>query len=468
MLKIFNTTTKVKENFSFPLKKVINIYVCGVTTYDLCHIGHARTFLIFDVIIRYLQNMGYTTYYVRNITDIDDKIINRAKKNNELINKFTSRMILKMQKDFLSLNFLKPNKEPRVTAHISDIIDMIKQLINNQHAYIAKNGDVLFSINSYKKYGCLSRRILHNVFKEHNNYYKDFVLWKRFIPTIHKKKFVDSIWNSPWGLGRPGWHIECSAIHYKHFLNGIDIHGGGIDLLFPHHENELAQSICFKKKYPIHFWMHTGMVIINNKKMSKSLNNFITIRSLLEKYHYEVIRYYFLCTHYRHPLHYKNDNLIVSYNILKYIYITIKKNVSFICVNKKQYQNKIRNNFIKKFYIAMNNDFNTPKVCSLLYELSQYINNIHNINIELANILTKDLIFFGNILGLLNSKPDNFLNNNKNFNIDRLDDIKKLIKLRSHYRKLKKWELADSIRKKLLKFGIVLTDKKDFSTYKFV
>ncbi|AEH39886.1 cysteinyl-tRNA synthetase [Buchnera aphidicola (Cinara tujafilina)] len=475
MLKIFNTLTKMKEKFFFSYKKIINIYVCGVTTYDFCHIGHARTFLIFDMLIRYLQNIGYVTNYVRNITDIDDKIINRAINNNESVKNFSLRMISEMKKDFFSLGLLEPNYEPKVTESITDIISIIKKLINNKYAYIEKNGDVLFSIKNCSKYGKLSRRLINihdkknTDFKKNNVFIKDFVLWKNFLLKKQTDKKDSVFWDSPWGLGRPGWHIECSAIHQRYCLDGVDIHGGGIDLLFPHHENELAQSCCINSDFPIHFWMHTGMVILNNKKVSKSLNNFITIRSLLLKYHPEVIRYYFLSTHYRHPLYYNENNLIISQKILNRIYTVISDNYLILLTDVLDFKDKkIRNNFKKKFYNAMNDDFNTPKVCSLLYDLSRYINMIYKNNRILARALVSDLIYFGNILGLLKTNPEKFLFQNPSIYSKKMNFINKLIKLRMYYRDIKKWELADKIRNKLLNLGVKIQDTKNNSIYRFL
>lgn len=475
VLKIFNSLTKLKEKFFFSYKKIINIYVCGVTTYDFCHIGHARTFLFFDTVIRYLQSLGYRTNYIRNITDIDDKIIHRAYINHEKVKNFSWRMALEMKKDFCSLGLLEPNYEPKVTESIPDIILVIKKLIANQFAYVEKNGDILFSIQSYKKYGQLSRRFLSCFHKKNldtlNNpiVFKDFVLWKN-IPLVTKKDEInESLWMSPWGLGRPGWHIECSAINHRYCINGIDIHGGGIDLLFPHHENELAQSFCINQNFPIHYWMHTGMVILNKKKVSKSLNNFITIRSLLLKYHPEVIRFYFLSTHYRHPFYYNEKNLIASKKILIRIYRVILKNHLISLKDTVNSQdNYVRNNFKKQFYDAMNDDFNTPNVCSVLYNLSQYIDKIYLNNILLAGVLTKDLLFFGNILGLLTVNPKKFLFKNNITDLKNLSLINELMDLRMHYRQAKKWSKADQIRKKLLTLGVIIEDNKNHSKFRFI
>lgn len=451
ILKIFNTRTKKKETFQFPLDRKINIYVCGVTVYDLCHIGHARTFIIFDLVIRYLKYLGYKTYYVRNITDIDDKIINKSIFLKQSISILSKNMISEMKKDFYDLNLIEPNEEPRVTESITDILYFIETLIRKKHAYISKNKDVLFSIKTYPNYGTLSNRHILNK-KEFFTSKYDFVLWKNC-----KNKKKKPFWDSPWGPGRPGWHIECSSIRYRYFKNKIDIHGGGLDLLFPHHENEDSQSICFSKKFFVNFWMHVGFVNYNNKKMSKSLGNIITIRSLLKKYNAEVIRYFLYSTHYRHPLFYTDNNLFIANTILTRIYKTTnnyKKPVVFPII-----YNNIRLIFKKEFYFSLNDDFNTPKACSLLYRLSQYINRIKKNNLNLANILIFDLLKLGKVIGFFRYTYKQFIFN-KNFFLLKNDSvIKNLIKLRNDYRKHKQWKKSDEIRDKLLSLGISINDK---------
>ncbi|VFP78291.1 Cysteine--tRNA ligase [Buchnera aphidicola (Cinara cuneomaculata)] len=467
MLKIFNTLTKKKEPFKFLYTEIINIYVCGVTVYDLCHIGHARTFLVFDIIIRYLEHIGYKIFYVRNITDIDDKIIYKANNQKESINLFVDRMIKLMHEDFLRLNLKIPDYEPRVTEYMIDIISSINILLKKEYAYIKNNGDVLFSINKYKNYGFLSHRLKNygsnnpasccSVDFNHSN---DFVLWKSHTNNS------DPFWKTPWGPGRPGWHIECSAIINKFFKNRVNIHGGGIDLLFPHHENEIAQLKSLNRSFSVPFWIHVGMVVIDNQKMSKSLSNTVFIRDLLEKYDSEIIRYYILLTHYRHPLSFTEKKLYLSKNILTKIYTSLL-NCTMVCSIPDDYEIKTRNLFKNQFYAAMNDDFNTPKVCLLLQKLSKYINKIKQKNILLSNVLAQDLIYFGNILGLLYQDPKQFLfPNHKQHKID-IFIIKKLVHMRHIYRLDKKWHLADIIRKKLLTLGVVIEDNRINSTYTF-
>ena len=284
MLKIYNTLTKSKKEFK-PIKPgKIGMYVCGVTVYDLCHIGHARTFVNFDVIVRYLRYSGYDVKYVRNITDIDDKIIKRANERGIAAKDLAEQFIVEMHKDFDALNIKRPDIEPRATDNIKEIISIVQKLIDNKNAYVSDNGDVVFDINSFKEYGRLSGQKLDElqagarieVAKSKHNP-MDFVLWKMSKPG-------EPAWESPWGEGRPGWHIECSAMNNRYLGKEFDIHGGGSDLIFPHHENEIAQSCCANHTPYVHYWMHSGMVMINEEKMSKSLNNFFTIRDVLKTY----------------------------------------------------------------------------------------------------------------------------------------------------------------------------------------
>ena len=294
MLKIYNSLTRTKQEFKPITPGKIGMYVCGVTVYDLCHIGHARTFVNFDVIVRYLRYAGYEVKYVRNITDIDDKIIKRANERGISAHDLAEQFIVEMHKDFDALNIKRPDIEPKATDNITEIVNFVQKLIDNQHAYVAESGDVLFDINSFKEYGKLSGQKLDELQAgarievektKHNPL--DFVLWKMSKPG-------EPSWESPWGAGRPGWHIECSAMNNKYLGKEFDIHGGGSDLIFPHHENEIAQSCCANKTPYVHYWMHSGMVMINEEKMSKSLNNFFTIRDVLETYDAETIRFFLL------------------------------------------------------------------------------------------------------------------------------------------------------------------------------
>ena len=324
MLEIYNSLTHKKEKFEPLVPGKVGMYVCGVTIYDLCHIGHGRTFVCFDAIVRYLRYSGYEVKYVRNITDVDDKIIKRANENKESCENLTNRLTAEMYKDFDALGIKRPDIEPRATAHIGDIIHLVETLIENGNAYVADNGDVMFSIDSFPEYGRLSGQRLEDLkagirvdieAAKRNPY--DFVLWKMSKPG-------EPMWDSPWGPGRPGWHIECSAMN-SHYLGKVfDIHGGGSDLMFPHHENEIAQSCCAWHTDYVKYWLHSGMVMINKEKMSKSLGNFFTIRDLLEKYDGETLRYFLLSAQYRGQLNYSVDNIEQSRAALQRLYTALR------------------------------------------------------------------------------------------------------------------------------------------------
>lgn len=324
MLKIFNTLSRQKEEFKPIHAGKIGMYVCGITIYDLCHIGHGRTFVAFDVVARYLRYLGYSLTYVRNVTDVDDKIIKRAIENNETCEQLTTRMLAEMHKDFDALNLKRPDLEPRATHHIPEIIELTERLIARKHAYVASNGDVMFSVESDPDYGLLSRQDLDQLqagarveVADVKRNPMDFVLWKMSKPG-------EPSWESPWGPGRPGWHIECSAMNSKQLGAHFDIHGGGSDLMFPHHENEIAQSTCAHDGPYVNYWMHSGMVMIDKEKMSKSLNNFFTIRDVLAYYDAETVRYFLMSGHYRSQLNYSEENLKQARASLERLYTALR------------------------------------------------------------------------------------------------------------------------------------------------
>ncbi|NIH41164.1 MAG: cysteine--tRNA ligase [Buchnera aphidicola (Periphyllus aceris)] len=449
MLKIFNTLTRKKEIFKSIKKKKVYMYVCGVTVYDFCHIGHARTFIFFDVVYRYFKNLGYSVKYIRNITDIDDKIIEKAKLKKLSIRSFTKKIINFMKIDFSSLNIISPTFEPLATNHISEIIKIISNLLKKKFAYIDSNGDVIFSIKEYKNYGNLYNKNKKHLLKKNNfNKKNNFVLWK-------KSTSKEFFWNSPWGNGRPGWHIECSAINYRYFNKNLDIHGGGNDLIFPHHENERAQSECFNNSKFVNYWMHTGMIVLNKKKMSKSIGNTFLIKDLLVNYNSDSIRYYFLSTIYRHPIYYNVLNLKKSERIIKKFYFCL----NLFNINKKEKFLKV-SSYEELFYNAMNDNFNTPLALNILFKLSKKIIFFYkNKNFESSKILSKILFNLGQILGFFNEiSKENLLKKN---NLTKLDKkIKKLINKRKKARKLKLWKKSDFLRKKLLKLGVFVQDKK--------
>jgi len=448
MLSLYNSLTNQKEIFK-PIKpKEVRLYVCGMTVYDFCHLGHARVMVIFDVINRWLKLSGYNVQYIRNITDIDDKIILKAAKENITIKELTERFIMEMNKDSDALGVLRPDSEPKATNHIGDIIDMIKILIDKGFAYVGDNKDVYYSVSDFKGYGKLSGKTLKDLragnrvdidLNKKNNF--DFVMWK-------SAKKNEPSWDSPWGAGRPGWHIECSAMSNKILGNHFDIHGGGQDLQFPHHENEIAQSEAANDCKMANYWLHNGFVKIDDEKMSKSLGNFFTIRSILKNYLPEVVRFFILKAHYRSPLNYSNIQLDDAKQGLTRLYLSIRNK------NKSQKSDiDWSNHYATKFKTALDDDFNTPAAIAVLYELANVINkNKDNQKIEL-------LINLGNSIGILTMNPEDFLQGVKILPIG--DDgliIDDLIKERNSAKKNKDYEEADRIRKLLLENDILLED----------
>lgn len=464
MIKIFNTLTKKKEQFHSINSNTVKIYVCGITVYDLCHLGHGRTFAIFDTVIRYLTYCKYNIKYVRNITDIDDKIIQRANSNNETINQLTNRIIQDMYLDLDALNIMRPNYEPKVTDYIDKIIHFIQLLINKQHAYVAQNGDVIFSLKTAHNYGVLSRRIFNKKLNQDNNLCnhhitkessEDFVLWK-------SSKLKEPYWISPWGKGRPGWHIECSAIRHEILGDHIDIHGGGSDLIFPHHDNEIAQSTCAYNSSHVNIWMHSGMLFWKSGKMSKSLNNFLTIRESLNQYDPETIRFFLLSSHYRNPLQYDDNNLKNARKSLEHLYIALRDIDNLAKPNGGEY-------FISKFIDKMNDDFNVPEAYSVLFEIAHELNVLKkNKNHSKIQGMAATLKYLANILGILYQNPETYLTAylpTKNKKIcSNLEKIQELIRLREHARKKGQWEIADKIRIELRIMGIILEDESTGKT----
>lgn len=455
MLKIFNTLTKKKEIFKPFITNKVTIYVCGVTVYDLCHIGHGRIFVIFDTIIRYLKYCGYQVNYARNITDIDDKIIQKAFKENQDIQKLTNHMIQNMYLDLDALNILRPNYEPRVTEHIDTIIKLINLLIIKKHAYLTVTGDVMFSIKTISNYGILSNKntkkfeiynSINILFNANKKNFKDFVLWKA-------SKLGEPYWISPWGTGRPGWHIECSAMSHAILGKYLDIHGGGSDLIFPHHENERAQSVGAYSIPYTKIWMHVGMLSLNLKKMSKSSNNFFTIRDVLKHYDSETIRYFLMSAHYRKQLQYDDNALINARISLERLYTALRDTDYTVQPNGGE-------KFISQFISKMNDDFNIPEAYAILFDIAHELNCLKTKQHPNAPGLAATLKYLANILGLLYQNPENFLKNkilvnNKNYN---MQIIQKLIQYREKARIRHQWELADKIRKQLNTMGVKLED----------
>ncbi|EFL78297.1 cysteine--tRNA ligase [Actinobacillus pleuropneumoniae] len=457
MLKIYNTLKREKEEFKPINPNQVGMYVCGVTVYDLCHFGHGRTFVSFDVIARYLRYLGYNLRYVRNITDVDDKIIKRALENNETCDQLVDRMIAEMHKDFDDLNILRPDVEPRATKHIPEIVAMVEKLIANGHAYVAADGDVMFDVESFKKYGALSRQNLEQLqagarveIKSVKKNPMDFVLWKM-------SKEGEPSWQSPWGNGRPGWHIECSAMNSKELGEHFDIHGGGSDLMFPHHENEIAQSCCAHGGDYVNYWLHTGMLTIDDEKMSKSLGNFFTIRTMLEKYESETLRYFFLTAHYRSLLNYSLDNLDLARSALERLYTSLRGcDLSVEVAGGEQY--------VEAFKAAMDDDFNTPGALAVLFEVAREVNKLKTEDMAKANGLAVRLKELAGVLGLLYQDPEAFLQGDADN--DEVAEIEALIKQRNEAKAAKNWAVADEVRDKLKAMNIVLEDTPNGTTWR--
>jgi len=460
MVAIYNSFTRQKELFTPIEPNKIRMYVCGMTVYDFCHIGHARVMVIFDMVSRYLRSIGFDVLYIRNITDIDDKIIERAKSNSESITDLTNRFIEEMNKDASALGVLPPDSEPKATEHMTEIIEMISQLIKKKHAYLAGNGDVYFNVGSFNDYGKLSGKNIEElragerveVQKEKNDPL-DFVLWK-------SAKKGEPSWSSPWGDGRPGWHIECSAMSIHCLGSHFDIHGGGQDLQFPHHENEIAQSVCSTGGKFANIWMHNGFVRVDEEKMSKSLGNFFTIKEVLKKYQPEVIRFFILSSHYRSPLNYSVENLDEAKSSLTRLYTALKEfNRDNISVDQ---------DYVTQFNSYMGDDFNTPKAISLLHEIARKINRNEDKTHEESKRLASTLKKLGAVLGLLESEPQDFLKGKSNENKENVDAdyINELIRQRNIARDKKDFEKADKIREQLAELDVTLEDTEDSTDWR--
>ncbi len=490
---VFNTLSNKKEELK-PIKSgYIGMYACGVTVYDLCHIGHARSLIIFDIIYRYLLFKGYNVTFVRNFTDIDDKIIKKANEEGVEYKDVSEKYIKEYYKDTSKLNIKKPNFEPKATDHIDDMINFIKVLIDKGFAY-ESDGDVYYNVNKFKEYGKLSKKNIDDLIagarievgdKKKNPL--DFALWK-------KSKDGEPFWESPWGKGRPGWHIECSVMSMKYLGESFDIHGGGKDLIFPHHENEIAQSEAFSGKQFANFWIHNGFVNINKEKMSKSLGNFFTIREILETTKPDVLRFFLLNSHYHKPIDFSEENLQnaksgylkLCYTIarLDSILENYNEKIAEINVNSlpksgKKFYNKF-NLFKENFFNAMDDDFNTAKAIGFLFDFVSEVNKIiynptlkfSDAQISLLNEVKKFFSDFSKITGLFSLNPKEFIEFEKEKFLKEhgIDEtyINEKIALRENFRKEKKWDEADKIRNELQELGIYLEDTTTGTTWKIV
>lgn len=457
MLQVYNSLTRNKEPLNPIVPGKLGIYVCGMTVYDLCHIGHARVMVVFDLVTRYLRNRGYEVNYVRNITDIDDKIIARAIENNESIEELTGRYIDAMHEDTDRLGVLRPDHEPRATQHMDEIIALISKLIENGYAYQAKSGDICFRVRKFDRYGRLSGESLDDLqagarvdAESGKDDPLDFVLWKLAKPG-------EPSWQSDWGDGRPGWHIECSAMSMESLGQHFDIHGGGQDLRFPHHENEIAQSECATGHAFVNLWMHNGFVRIDDEKMSKSLGNFFTIRDVLGQYHPEILRYFIINSHYRSPLNYSDETLNQSKAALEGYYLALDG-------LDIQQDAALDEELCAPFFAAMDDDFNTPEALSVLSALRRDINMARQSSDQArAEYLGGQMKALGSIIGLFQLEPLEFLRGISGDSDSEMSDteVDMLVAERSQARATKNWARGDEIRDLLNAAGIVLDDSAE-------
>ncbi len=459
MLKIYNSLMRKKESFKPINPPEVRMYVCGLTVYDNMHLGHARMLVVFDMVSRWLRANGYRLTYVRNITDIDDKIIKRATENKESIDVLTKRFITATHEDEAALGVLPPDLEPRATQSIEAIVKMISVLLKKGFAYQGANGDVYYAVNKFTDYGQLSGKRLEDLragerveVDEAKRDPLDFVLWKTAKP-------AEPSWPSPWGAGRPGWHIECSAMSMAALGNHFDIHGGGMDLQFPHHENEIAQSEAATGEHFANVWMHNGFVNVDDEKMSKSLGNFFTVRGILKKYRPEVVRYFILNSHYRSPLNYSDQSLDVAATGLARLYTALRG----ITPGTTPRNNEFR----KRFAAAMDDDFNTPVAISVLFDLARELNRQRDVNADEASESAALLVELGDLLGILQSDPDLYLKSGAPDSTGlTAEKIEALIAARNAARKNRDWAEADRIRAELTAAGVVLEDAAGETTWR--
>ncbi|WP_203140721.1 cysteine--tRNA ligase [Marinobacter mangrovi] len=458
MIQLYNTLTQRKE----PLKTLepgkVRMYVCGMTVYDFCHLGHARVLVAFDVITRYLRHSGYDVTYVRNITDVDDKILRRADENGEAFTALTERMIEAMHEDERSLGVIAPDQEPRATGHMDDMLRMIQTLIEKGFAYAADNGDVYFAVEQFNGYGKLSKKKLDDLIagarvdvSEVKRSPADFALWKA-------AKSGEVSWPSPWGDGRPGWHIECSAMSTCCLGNTFDIHGGGPDLLFPHHENEIAQSEAATGQPFVNYWMHAGAVRVNKEKMSKSLGNFFTIREILEKYPAEVVRYFLVSSHYRSQVDYSEENLAEASSTLTRLYQALRGLTPAADVPETDYD--------ARFQAAMDDDFNTAGANTVLHALASEINRLRRDGEEAeASRLAAVLVRLGGVLGLLQQDPEAYFQSGSGEGPS-AEEIEQQIEARAEARRNRDFAEADRIRDTLAEQGVILDDSREGTSWR--
>ncbi|UCD72468.1 MAG: cysteine--tRNA ligase [Syntrophobacterales bacterium] len=488
MLRVYNTLSGKKEVFKPLCDKKVGMYVCGVTVYDLCHIGHARSTVVFDVIFRYLRFLGYEVTYVRNITDVDDKIIKKANAEDVECEEIANRYIREFTTDMEALGLEKPTHEPKATDHIREMIRMAERLMERGYAY-QTDGDVFFSVEKFAGYGKLSKRSPEQMragarveIDEKKRNPLDFALWKASKPG-------EPSWDSPWGRGRPGWHIECSAMSQAYLGNTLDIHGGGKDLIFPHHENEITQSEGATGKPLSQYWVHNGFVNINREKMSKSLGNILTIKEILDRYHPEIIRFFLLSHHYRSPVDFSDRNLAEAKMSMDRFYSTLKRmdELEVEGLASQGGESSLEEGvqkafegvkaFPERFKEAMDNDFNTALALGHFHDLARNLNAVmrdegsrHDLPTNLVTSARDNFRLYGNILGLFQCHPRDYLEGQRRRELSGLqiaeDQINRMIRERDEARKQRDWKLADEIRESLSSMGIALEDEPDGTTWK--
>lgn len=473
MLRVFNTLTQKKEAFEPLQAGRVRMYVCGITVYDYCHLGHARMLLAFDVIARWLRQCGFDVTYVRNITDIDDKILRRAVELNEEFTTLTTRFIQELHDDERKLGIQEPDIEPRATHYIEQMIAMIQTLIDKGCAYAAANGDVYYSVTSFDDYGKLSHKKIDELLAgarvevdELKKDPRDFALWKGAKPG-------EPQWDAPWGAGRPGWHIECSVMATQNLGDSFDIHGGGTDLIFPHHENEIAQAEAATGCHFAKYWLHNGAVRVDKVKMSKSLGNFFTIREVLEKYPAEVVRYFLIASHYRSAINYSSENLQNARKALDRIYLALRD------IPGRATAEASDNDYSERFTSAMDDDFNTPEALAVLFDMAKAINTCKASDPDKAADLAAQLRRLASPLGVFQLDAGEFLKTpaftaqsatagesvaSSSGETD--DEIEALVQQREEAKQTKKYALADKIRADLEQQGIVLEDSREGTAWR--
>jgi cysteinyl-tRNA synthetase len=487
-LRLYNSFSGQKEGFKPLVDNQIGIYVCGITAYDDCHLGHARAAVVFDVIIRYLRHRGFKVTHVQNITDIDDKIINRAREKGVSCKELSEHYTGEFHRDMEALGVARPDMEPKATGHIQDIIRLIETLVSKGYAYAAE-GNVFFSVEKFPGYGRLSHRSLEEMqagarveIDSRKRHPMDFALWKASKPG-------EPAWESPWGPGRPGWHIECSAMSIRYLGETFDIHGGGQDLIFPHHENEVAQSVAATGKPFVRYFVHNGFVTINGEKMSKSLGNFLTIKEILSGYHPEALRLFLLSKHYRSPLDYSEDLIREKQVSLDRIYATLGEALEIAAASAippaagvslppevEAAYSRIR--YLKKlFYEAMDDDFNTAQAMGHVFDAVKGINTLLQISKKGPDQACRAAIGFGvsairgvgQVLRLFSTNPKSYLEGRRAEKLSKLsltaDQIRDLIHQREEARAKKDWAVADALRKKLAGANIILKDSPRGTTW---